>query len=158
MTHTHLHTAAEVLRQSLVAAGVGVTPADNTEWSVYVGFMPDGPKVHNNVIAVYDTAGTVDGRLHTSGETIDHPGFQVRVRGTTHPVAYNKVKEVLDHLDSILREGVVLGTDSYTIQAAHRRGTPLALGPEQDKHRRHQFTVNGVMTIHDNPTTTTAPP
>lgn len=158
---THLYNPARVLAQSLVNAGVaGQLGPSSSEWTCYLNYMPDGTGIHDNVISVYDTQGRTDGRLMGTGQTIDHPGFQIRIRGTQHQTAYGKAKEVIDHLDALLREGLVIGSDSFTIQAASRTGRILPLGPENDAKRRHQFTVNGTMTLVEEPagtyTTTTS--
>lgn len=141
---SHDNTAAELLRQSLVTATIGTLPSADAAWPIFVNHMPDTP---DNAICVYDTAGTTDGRNQRTGATIDHPGFQVKVRSKDHPTGYPKIKAIAAHLDSIKREQVAVSGDDYTIHAATRRGTILPLGQEPDKKRRDAFTVNGITTV-----------
>jgi len=139
------HSPAEVLRASLVGAGLGVLRSKNPNaaWPVYVGHMPATP---DNVVCVYDTAGRREGRLMGTGESQSKPGWQVRVRGRTHPVAIARMNLIKAHLDSILREAVRVGEVAYVIQAVTQTTTVLPLGQEPEGERRVHFTLNGTIT------------
>lgn len=136
------NSPAELIRQSVVMDGLGTNPSDGGAWPVFVGHMPDEPA---NCICVYDTTGNIDGRIST-GKTIEHPGVQVRVRAIDHPTGYPKITNIRNHLDSILRQGIVIGEYSYTIQAVTIIGGIQALGQEPDGERRNNFTINGILT------------
>ncbi len=137
------NSPAELLRASVVAGLFGTEPTAAGAWPVFVGHMPDEP---DNVICVYDTTGLTDGRIQSNGETIRHPGWQVRVRATDHPTGYAKIAAIRNHIDGIIREGIVIGTHSYTIQAATLTGGVQTIGQEPEGTRRDNFTINGILT------------
>tara|TARA_R110002167_G_scaffold46072_1_gene137793 strand:- start:467 stop:904 length:438 start_codon:yes stop_codon:yes gene_type:complete len=137
------NSPAELLRASIVTAGFGTQPSTASTWPVFVGHMPDLP---DNSVCVYDTSGSLDGRVQRGGETIEHPGWQVRVRATDHPTGYAKIATIRNHIDTILREGIVIGASSYTIQAANLTGGVQTVGQEPEGTRRNNFTINGTLT------------
>ena len=148
---SHPHTPAELLRSSLVSAGLGVmrTHNPNNDWPVYVSHLADDP---DNAICVYDTAGVKDGREMPTGNTLHHPGFQIRVRATDYTTAYGKVRDVQAHLDTIRQQALVLGGHSYTLVAVSQAGSLIPLGREGDEAQRENFTVNGTLTFTRNTT------
>lgn len=137
------NSPAELVRWSIANDGLGSYPSEGDVWPVFVGHMPDEP---DNCICVYDTTGTVDGRLQQDGKSIEHPGIQVRVRAIDHPTGYPKITNIRNHLDSVLRQGVVIGVYQYTIQAITLTGGVQTLGQEPDGERRVNFTINGILT------------
>jgi hypothetical protein len=139
------HSPAQILAAHLIAAGLGTDPDNGGEWPCYIALLPDKP---DNLLVIYDTAGTIDGRIMATGETVEHPGIQVLVRGKTHPVAWAKVRAVKEALDAINRTTVTVTgpTDTeYRVLGAHQRGTPLALG--QDDNGRMTFSLNAITTL-----------
>jgi hypothetical protein len=145
MTTLINNSSAELIRWSIVDGGLGTNPSSGSAWPVFVGHMPDEP---DNAICVYDTTGTIDGRVQSNGETIEHPGWQVRVRATDHPTGYPKIANIRNHLDAVLRQGVVINTFSYTIQAITLTGGVQSLGQEPDGTRRNNYTINGIITTN----------
>jgi hypothetical protein len=140
------HSPAQVLRAALIIRGQGelISVDPNTPWPIFVGHLPDEP---DNAVCVYDTAGVRDGRIHVTGETIGHPGWQIRVRGGGYDVGYDKMKNVVDSLDTLRQISVVIDSDTYIIAATTRTSGPLSLGQEPDGSRRAGFTVNGTITF-----------
>ena len=140
---------AEVLRQRLLDQGIGVDPVTNptADFPIYLGQMPDFQGVKDRAIAVYDTAGLNDGRIQRTGETIIHPGMQVKVRHNKYKDGYAKADEISQELDNTPAGTVVTvdGSD-YAINSLNRSSI-IPLGPEPDKRRRHSFTVNLLATI-----------
>jgi len=141
---SHPHTPAELLRASLVSAGLGVmrTRNPNNDWPVYVSHLPDAPA---NAICVYDTAGVKDGRVMGTGETFQHPGFQIRVRATDYATAHTKIRAVVTHLDTIRQQTLAVDEDSYKLVAVTQMGNPIPLGREDDGAQRESFTLNGIL-------------
>ena len=137
------NSPAELLRASIIAGEFGTDPTDEEEWPVFVGHMPDEP---DNAVCVYDTTGIMNGRIQSTGESIRHPGWQVRVRSSAHPTGYAKIASIRNHIDSIHREGIELSPYSYTIYAATLTGGVQALGQEAEVTRRDNFTINGILT------------
>lgn len=144
------HSPAEILAQHLYGTGVVTDPVDEGAWPAYVGHLDDSP---DDAVCVYDTTGTQDGRDQNTGETFDHPGIQVRVRGFDYVEAYKKAAKLEAELDKVKQSAVTLydsdgaGT-TYNIHAATRT-TPAAplKQPKQEEDHRPQFTVNAKLTI-----------
>lgn len=144
---TVIVSPAVLLRDSLVTAGVGTLPSAAGVWPVFVSMLPQDANEKTDAICVYDTAGERDGRYQTTGETITHPGVQVRVRAGSYPTGWAKAMAIVAHLDQITRETV----QGYTLHAATRAGSPLSLGMEPDggsgNQRWYAFTVNATLTV-----------
>lgn len=134
---------AEALAAYLVSQGIGSEVGSGQPWPIYVGHMPDTP---DEALCVYDTVGIQHGRIQETGETQEHHGVQIRVRAMSYPVGRNKAVGIAQTLDAILRNTVVVGSDTYFIQSATRTGGIPYLGLEKDGVRR-LFTVNALLSL-----------
>ena len=134
---------AEIIRQLIIDESLGTAAGT---WPVLVSFLPNTPE---NAICVYDTAGTMNGRLMVSGLKIEHPGIQIRVRGSSYLLARAKAYAIAEMLDEQRRVSIALDSeDSYTIHNVSRSGTVVPIGIEEEgDRRRHHFTINAVTTI-----------
>ncbi len=144
------NSPAEILRTYFITKGLGPDQGSSPggKWAVFFGHLPDIPQVNDNAICVYDTSGTRDGRIMRTGETISHPGFQVRVRGRIHSEVSAKIDEARGFLDEILRTKVTIGPTTYTMQSTTQTGTPIDIGPDPDDTKRREiFTQNGTITV-----------
>ena len=149
------HTPADILAQALID---GEVLTDGGTWSVTVGFLLDD----SDVAAVYDTVGRKDGRhmyksgasSDVTGRTVEHPGFQIRVRGVTQNSAQEKLKDVSEYLDTIRQQTIWIGSSVYHLVAVSKTSTALSLGRTEET-RFHEFTLNGTMTITLSAATTT---
>jgi len=140
------YSPADILRQAIVNSGnasLASLSSDN-EWPIFVGHMPDSP---NDVLCVYDTSGNRNGRIMSTGENIDKPGFQLRVRADDYAEAYSKINEITTYLSTIKMNVVAISGTSYKIHSVTKIGTILSLGQETDSHRRCEFTMNGTLTL-----------
>lgn len=147
----HPYTQAAVIAAALAQGGCGVlpsrTPEDDTPvWPIYASHMPPTP---DNAICVYDTTGYGDGRLQASGETVRHPGWQVKIRARTYLVGAAKMKCVQRLLDTMRRLQVVVGTDAYMIHAVKQTSDVIHMGQEEDADKRELFTLNGTITLEE---------
>jgi hypothetical protein len=137
---------AQVIAQLIRDKGLG-NAHDHTTWPVSVGFMADSP---HNAITVYGTEGRQDGRLMKTGERIEHPGIQVRVRSLKYTDGRAKADAIALMFDT-QSSGVTVAIPadgSYFIQNVSRTGSVIELGPnEEDPNRRLDFTVNAVLTL-----------
>lgn len=153
-------SSAEVVKKWLIANGHGVDPATSlADWPVYTDFMPDndtaGSTIQDDVIAVFDTLGNLDGRYMkvATKKTVDHPGIMIRVRGNRMTIggvppktlAYTKAKAIYDALDNLLNYTVVISGNSYTIQNLAKTSDLIPLGIEGDSQRRYRYTMNAVV-------------
>lgn len=148
---SYTHSPAHILRTALIQAGVGVAtetlnPGAVPVWPLSIGHLPKTP---DNAMCVYDTTGKPDGRLMGTGETIQHPGFQIRVRSNSYQAAWSKISELQGTLNALVRRSVMIDGVSYSILSVTQTGSPLSLGQDADAARRDQLTLNGTLTIKE---------
>lgn len=139
---------ATILAEALIQSGLVSRPSSAAApiWPVFVSHMPDTP---DNAVCVYDTSGNRDGRIMRTGENIDKPGWQIRVRATGYPLAYNKILSLSRYVGTVRNLGVVINGETYTIYSVTKTGTPLSLGQEPDVKRRDAVTLNGIITYRE---------
>jgi len=107
----------------LVAAGVGKWgtsgPAD--AWPIYIGQEPDGAKIANDIITLYDTPGGSPNPKWL----LDQPRFLVRVRAVKYDDGYQKAEQVKSTLlglpsqdiNGIRYVGIWCVQDTFFLQA-----------------------------------------
>lgn len=140
------HSPADILRHIFVLEGLATLPTAEGAWPVFVGHLPDEP---DSAICIYDTQGTRDGRLMTptTGHSITHPGWQIRVRAKAHPVAWSKAQELIMALDAVQNYSCPIELNNYVVGSVTQTSGILSLGREQAATRREQLAVNGTVTI-----------
>lgn len=113
---------------------------------VFVSFWPDTP---DESIAIFDTAGRLDGRIMRTGEQIEHPGIQIQVRGLDYSQTFDRAREIALFLDSVKKETVAIDSDEvYVLHNVSRTGAIIPVGIETvESRRRYIFTINAVTTI-----------
>jgi len=132
---------AKILARWLIAQDFFSLAGD---WPIYVSSLPASPDL---AASIYDLPGVPDGRIMTTGERIEHPRIQIKLRALTYPVGWTKLKDVEAALNSILRSEIaIVGDQTYSIQSA-RTGNPFHIGYEP-KNRRPLFTINSRLTIN----------
>src|SRR4051794_25028307 len=92
-----MHSPAHIIATLLVNQGKAVWDdlhTDADKWKVVIAFVPDFP---NRILTVYDTAGNELGRIRETGESIEKIGFQIMSRSISHPVGYNKLKDIWEN-------------------------------------------------------------
>lgn len=140
-------TPAQSIAVLLAKFNYGTKPSAGNKfpWPIYISAMPEQSAA---AIAIYDTTGVGDGRL-MGGESIIHPGIQVKVRAKDYPTGWAKAEAIGRFLDTIYNQQIEGVEDVlYTVFAVHRRPT-IALGSELEGTRQ-QFTINAVMSWTDN--------
>jgi Bacteriophage minor capsid protein len=150
------HSPADILTQLLIDRGL-VTTTSPQRWQGFVDYMPDDETIHDDIVAVFNTSGIKDGRLMQSGKSIEHPGWQIRVRSLSPTAGLVYLKLIGDHLDVVYLETVTLDVAvddisvkrvRYRIESVQKTGTVLALGVDnKDRKRRRSCTLNGMMTV-----------
>jgi len=139
------HTPAEVLRAALLEQGLGVLPSiSSAAWPIYVDHLPQDP---NKAICIYDTSGTLEGRIQRTGETISKSGWQVLVRSSEHSAGWCRMEMIREYLDSIRCLSVSIDGTDYEIGSVSQKTTVLSLGQEPDRQRRNLFTLNGTISF-----------
>jgi hypothetical protein len=142
-----MSSPAQVIRRLLIQ--LALAPDNQTaQWAPFTAFLPDEP---DTAMAVYDTAGTTNGRIMRTGEKIEHPGVQIRFRSSNYPVAWEKAKAVRDALDA-LPVGTVVAmvptSEKWILQNVSRTGAILNAGiEEQGDRKRFNLTINAILTM-----------
>jgi hypothetical protein len=141
-----MSSPAEVICQLLIDLNLATDVESSTSWPCYVSFLPDTP---DEAICVYDTAGKLDGRIMSSGEQIEHPGIQIRIRGPAYIDLWNKVSDIADGLASQRRVSVAIDSAQvYFVHNISQTGAVIPMGIEEEgDRRRHHFVMNAVVTL-----------
>jgi len=138
-------TPAEVLTAHFASLLLCTRPEDDADglWPATVDFLPDDP---DNALSLYNTSGNLDGRIQSSGEVIQHPGIQIRVRALDSAEGYLKIKELALAMNAVKRALVAFDDEFYTIHAIKQTSDIFSIGKEPDGNR-FWFSVNGTITI-----------
>lgn len=150
MLGTLVHSPSEVILQLLIDMGLAGNPVDASglpkttlpDWPAYDSSEPDGP---DNTITVYDTTSRLSGRASPTGYVMEHFGIQIRVRGSSKPVAWTKARNVAVTLDEdfgAYRRTVTIGSSSYLVQSVNRTGGVQRMGKETPTSKRFVYTIN----------------
>ena len=128
-TSSVIHSPAEVVQQLLIDAGLGTDPDDGEAYPVYSTNEPDGA---DEVITVYDTAGTPQGDIQYSGESILYDGIQIRVRARSHRnYGWRLATDIRDYLSQgVSYTEVSLEGVRYIVYSFNRIGPVLSLGKD----------------------------
>lgn len=139
-----LAPVSKIVRALLLQEGVGVE-GPSEDWTIFYDFLPENP---DKAFAVYSTSGMSDGRIMSGGERVEHPGFQVFVRGMDVDEVFEAVGTVSSCLDQVLRATVFLDDVRYRVHSVSRKGAPIPLGVETEgDRRRYCVTINATLTV-----------
>lgn len=134
---------SKIFVQWSVDESLAFLPVSGTvqDWEAFYGSLPDGSRDSDNAICFYDRPGLTQGRILATGETIERPALQVRVRATDYLTGYTKMRAIVEAIDAIARASVTVGGNNYIITSASRN-MPIPLGPEGENRRRQAFVCN----------------
>lgn len=139
------HTVSDIVATYLISQGILQIPGISATWPIYVGHLPGG-KLQRQAAVITDTPATRDGRLMHTGEVIEHPNFQIRVRSEVYQTALLKLQEIATTFDPITNTTVVMGVDSYSIKNISRTSSIIPMGVEPET-RLFLFSANFLITI-----------
>ena len=114
------------------------------DWALYISHLPDTP---SKIAVLYDTPGSIDGRYMNTGETVEHYGMQIFIRGDDYQETFSKLRVALEALELVENESVTVGANSYTIHAVSRTSSIISLGAEEGSKRRVSWTTNLMVSI-----------
>jgi hypothetical protein len=99
----------------------------------FVSSRPDEP---DQLVCLYDVAGSVQGRRMADGRLLIHAGLSVIVRAADY-TGYALANAVASALDGVRRQDVEMpdGT-AHHVQSVYRTSTVVALGEEAGKRRQ----------------------
>lgn len=112
----------------LASFGVGTVGTD-----IYKGFMPDQP---DNLVALFEYAGSPTELTMCDSPTLERPGLQVRVRNISYAAGRAKIEAIVDILHGL--GNTVLGSTRYLLIRANQSPESLGL----DANNRSEFVVN----------------
>lgn len=143
-----LNTPAQILQAYLTrGSGALFTVYDaGLPWPLYVGSMPDGEGVLDDIGAIYDTPGVKLGRLLASGQNLQSYGLQIKTRSLKYNDGVNKLTATAKLLETVSREVVVVGSgsgaNSYKIDTISQTSPVHSTGQDE---RRRSYTVLNVL-------------
>lgn len=154
------HSPAEVVRQTLIDFKQGVAGVwsqgnyTGLPWPIFTDVEPPLP---DNLLIVTDTTPVSDGRSMVGGESYQHWGFQIKVRGVNKPTAFMKAdalrvflnEDVYAHLVTLTNHQPgqpPQGPSTYTLYCFAQVNL-LRLGLETQNSKRFLYTINGLVTI-----------
>ena len=140
------HSPAHILKTYLQAQGFGTDPPSEGVWPTYVSSLPSTDGDPDDALALYDTAGVLDGRIMRTGESVIHHGLQLRVRSRSYATAYQKIQEITADLDAVSRALVTIGSNSYIVQSITRTTGVISLG-ESELRGRRSLVLNMIATL-----------
>jgi len=137
-----MSSPADIIRVVLFLKGV----SDIRFFPCFVAYMPED---FDNLIVVYDTTGELDGRIMSTGEVVEHPGIQIVVRAKDYPTGYDKCLQICKAFEEVKNLPVAISpTETYVVSSITRKSGIISLGiDENDRKRRHYFSINFTMTI-----------
>lgn len=127
------HSPTEITRQLMLVA-------DPSE-QVFVGGEPPTP---DDVITLFDTEGTSDGRIQINGQLQQHYGLQLRFRATDYPTGWRKANQWRTFLSEQVNQDVVTMPDlsQFLVWCYAKIGQVLCLGTGGGSDKRFYFTLN----------------
>lgn len=145
------YSASDILVELLVQAGqlARITSGQPVNASLFAGYAGDEPDKPDNTVTIYDTDAGNNYRSFVDLKTGGPSGVQVRVRGTTHRIAYSKISEINDYLAQVVRRGVSIETEYYMVDGCSNIGNIIGLGRESPQSQRHLFTLNLYVEVTD---------
>lgn len=140
---------AEILAKYLQDILTVDDPTRSNQWPIYISHMPDGDDAPGDCVAIYDTTGFLDGRYMETGQVVEHPGVQIKVRATDYGTGWAKAKEIATDFRQIRKTEVVLEGITYKVHSITSRTPILVLGVEGGTNRRELFSINFTTTLEE---------
>jgi len=144
MTGFLFHSPAEVIHQALLDLSLANEPSYGYDWPAFVDHLPEED---DDSICVYNTEGTIQGRIQHDGEPVEFHGIQVAVRSAGKANGRLKAHRIARALDTqVRRTEVTVGSVLYLIQSFNRTTEVVSAGFDKDT-RRHLHTINGTLSV-----------
>lgn len=139
------HDPADIIRYLLISKSLGTLPTARGDWPVFTAIEENAP---DNAITTYNTTGKVQGRIQKTGEYVEKPGIQIRVRASTHQLGYAKGKTIESTLDTdVYQDQVTIGGSVYEVHAVSRSSNLIFAGRDSSSSKRFIFTLNLTATL-----------
>lgn len=162
------HTVSDIIRHLLINLGVGTDPASSLPWPIFESSEPDVP---DEVITILGESGKTYGRNQLTGETIEKPGVQFRIRSSNSNVAAVKANEIAATIDQMVLNTLVTVLDPisglsyvYVVEDINRshgiqrmsgnvvplgKSSPATPGVTAPSSVRSAFTINALVSVRN---------
>lgn len=137
---------SKVFQYMLVQLSLGTLPVPGVaaDWRVYRQALTND---NRNAIFIFGTTPEQDGRL-MSGQVIEHPGIQIRIRGMTDEDAEVKGMAIESALAGVKHLTVPVGGNNYLVESFKKTSGLTFIFQEEVGNRRH-YTINGTITVRE---------
>jgi len=122
-------------------------PSASSDWPLFINALPDKSTIKDSAGAIYDTSGTLDGRVLSTGEVVEHYGLQVKIRSRDYQTGWQKIRDIAASFSTVQNIVVNIGDDDYRVWNISRTSPVVNLGI--DERKRFQFTVNFLTTMSE---------
>jgi len=142
-----LHAVGKIVQKLFVDKGWGADPNARPlgPWPVSTAKEAGEP---DNVLTVYTTAGTDDGRSMIDGERFRHHAVQVRIRALNPRDGEAKGEFISHALDEdAYQETVAVDAAIYEVHCFANVGPLLPLGTEDSASKRSLYTINAKVSL-----------
>lgn len=143
------HSPAYIISEYLIGKGLLIIPGDSGDWPVYVGSLPDGNDIDNEIVGCMDTTPVKDGRIMSSGENIFHYGVQLVLRSTVYNTGWEKIEGLKSELELVNRNTVIISSISYRLDNITLSTGIVNIGQEEGSKRRELFSLNFIVTLEE---------
>ena len=124
------------------------TAVGGTTWPLYHSCLPDGPNVLDNIVAIYDTSGYLQGK--NMRRVLDQRyGIQFMLRSIDYDTGYQKLASVLETFEAVHNADVVLGSQTFQIGNISQASAIGVLGIEPTTKQRYLFSANLLITLKE---------
>jgi len=132
--------ACRVVREILIGTGI-VTSDSSSDWCCVLMCMPDGVGTRDNMFAVVEVEGAIEGRYISTSEVITHPHIRVQCRSVSYDMGYSKMLQIEDVLDMITSYEIIIDDNSVLLHKTSRQTGILSSGLDAT-NRRYHFTLD----------------
>jgi len=136
-----LHSPSFIIGSLIISENIMTIPSLNTDWPLYVSYLPDGENVQDNAGAIYDYFSEEHHSMR-SGFCGRHFFCQVIIRSLEFEAGRQKIAEILNQLETINRDTIKIGDYEYEIQVVNPVSGIIPLGLEPETKRRYLFILN----------------
>ena len=127
--------------------GLMTNPTASGLWPLYTSYLPDSDDVESNAGAIIGKEGFLDGRLMKTGEVINHPGLQLKIRSLTNEIGYVKIESIGLGLDQVAGNNIIIDGSTFEILNIKKVTDIISLGLEEGTNRKYISTIDFLMTL-----------
>jgi len=131
---------SQAIRQVLISRNLA-TDVPDADWRCVLLRLPDGAGVRDNILAVADVEGAVDGRYVSTGEVVSYPRIRILCRALSYTDGYALMQRIADTVDMLSEYPVTIGSETVKIRQVSRNSGIICAGLDATL-RRHHFSLD----------------